>query len=188
MTDSPTRTPQHLDDAITGGIGESPQRPDGTLKVRGEFAFASDLWAEDMLWGATLRSPHPHARIRSVDTGPALRMPGVHAVLTHDDVPGQNRYGVKVVDQPVLAEDVVRYRGEPVALVAADHPEQARRALERIDVGYEVLDPITDPERAAHDETLPHLHPGGNVVRHQPIVKGDPDTTADVVVSDEVGS
>lgn len=184
MTESPARTPQDLDDTIAGGIGESPQRPDANLKVRGEFAFASDLWAEDMLWATTLRSPHPHARITSVDIGPALRMPGVHAVLTHDDVPGLNRYGVKVVDQPVLAEDVVRYRGEPVAVVAAEHPEQARRARDRITVEYELLDPITDPERAAHDDTLPHLHTGGNVVRHQPIVKGDPEATAEVVVSD----
>ena len=184
MTDSPARAARRLDDAITGGIGASPQRPDGSLKVRGEFAFASDLWADDMLWGATLRSPHPHARIRSVDIGPALRMPGVHAVLTHEDVPGRNRYGVKIADQPVLAEDVVRYRGEPVALVAADHPEQARRAADRIEVDYEVLDPITDPERAAHDGSLPPLHPGGNVVRHQPVIKGDPEATADVVVSD----
>ncbi|MCX2734413.1 xanthine dehydrogenase subunit D [Saccharopolyspora sp. NFXS83] len=179
----PTRTPQDLDTGIAGGIGESPLRPDGTLKVRGEFAYSSDLWAEDMLWGATLRSPHPHARITSLDVGPALRLAGVHAVLTAADVPGANRYGLKTQDQPVLAEDVVRYRGEAVALVAADHPETARRALERIEVGYEVLSPITNAELAAHDETLPKLHPDGNVVRHQVIRKGDPEAAADVVVS-----
>jgi xanthine dehydrogenase D subunit len=180
---NPSRSPQGLNDTVTGGVGESPQRPDGTLKVRGEFAYASDLWAEDMLWGVTLRSPHPYARIRSIHTGPALALPGVHAVLTHEDVPGDNIYGLKIVDQPVLAENVVRYQGEPVALVAADDPETARRAMKRIEVDYEVLEPVTDPERAAHDETLPKLHPHGNVVRHQPIVKGDPDAQADVVVS-----
>ncbi|MBX9395659.1 xanthine dehydrogenase subunit D [Streptomyces sp. TRM72054] len=181
---SPARTPQDLDEAITGGIGDSPLRPDGTLKVRGEYAYSSDLWAEDMLWGATLRSPHPYARITSIDIGPALKHPGVYAVLTHQDIPGENIYGLKVSDTPVLAEDVVRYQGEPVALVAADHPETARRALAKIVVDYEVLEPITDPERAAHDDTLPKLHPGGNVVRYQPIVKGDPEARADVVVSD----
>ncbi|WP_433871688.1 xanthine dehydrogenase subunit D [Saccharopolyspora sp. CA-218241] len=180
---APARSPQHLDDAITGGIGESPLRPDGVLKVRGEYAYASDLWAEDMLWGATLRSPHPHARIRSVAVGEALRMAGVHAVLTAEDVPGDNRYGLKYADQPVLAADVVRYQGEAVALVAADHPETARRALDRIAVDYEVLDPITDPERAAHDTALPALHPDGNVVRHQRLVHGDPEADAEVVVS-----
>ncbi|MEU4967120.1 xanthine dehydrogenase subunit D [Streptomyces smyrnaeus] len=181
---SPARTPQELNEVITGGIGDSPLRPDGTLKVRGEYAYSSDLWAEDMLWGATLRSPHPYARINSIDIGPALKHPGVHAVLTHEDVPGENIYGLKVADTPVLAEDVVRYKGEPVALVAADHPEAARRALEKIVVDYEVLEPITDPEQAAHDDTLPKLHPGGNVVRYQPITSGDPEAEADVVVSD----
>ncbi|MGC0418050.1 xanthine dehydrogenase subunit D [Embleya sp. AB8] len=181
---SPARTPQDLDESITGGIGDSPLRPDGTLKVRGEYAYSSDLWAEDMLWGATLRSPHPYARIASIDIGPALAHPGVYSVLTHRDVPGENIYGLKIADTPVLAEDVVRYQGEPVALVAADHPETARRALERIVVDYRVLDPITDPEQAAHDDTLPRLHPGGNVVRHQPIIRGDPQARADVVVSD----
>ncbi|WP_243789646.1 xanthine dehydrogenase subunit D [Saccharopolyspora gloriosae] len=179
----PTRTPQDLDTGIAGGIGESPLRPDGTLKVRGEFAYSSDLWAEDMLWGATLRSPHPYARITSLDVGPALRLPGVHAVLTADDVPGANRYGLKAQDQPVLAEDVVRYRGEAVALIAADHPETARRALERVEVGYEVLSPVTDAELAAHDTSLPKLHENGNVVRHQVVRKGDPEAAADVVVS-----
>src|SRR5262249_59483028 len=69
--------------AVEGGIGESPVRPDGVLKVRGEFAYSSDLWADEMLWGATVRSPHPYARIRSVDIGSALAVPGVYAVLTH---------------------------------------------------------------------------------------------------------
>ncbi len=180
---APTRSPQTFSDTISGGIGDSPLRPDGTLKVRGEFAFASDLWHEDMLWGATLRSPHPHARITRLDTAPALAVPGVYAVLTFEDVPGENVYGLKHQDTPVLAEHLVRYQGEPVALVAADHPEIARRALKAITVEYEVLDPIVDVERAAHDDTLPALHPGGNIVRHQRIVKGDPTATAAVVVS-----
>lgn len=180
---APAHSPQDLNDAIAGGVGESPMRPDGSLKVRGEFAYASDLWAEDMLWGATLRSPHPSARIRSIDVGPALRMPGVYAVLTHEDVPGRNLYGLKDIDQPVLAEDVVRYRGEAVALVAADHPETARRALDRVDVDYEVLEPVTDARLAVEDESVPEVHPGGNIVRYQPIVKGDPDAEADVVVT-----
>ena len=77
-------------DTVTGrsaGVGASVLRPDGTLKVTGEFAFSSDLWMADMLWGATLRSPHPRARIRSVDLAGALRLPGIAAVLTCDDVP-----------------------------------------------------------------------------------------------------
>src|SRR5262245_63796248 len=94
--------------AVAGGVGESPRRPDGTLKVTGEFAFSSDLFADEMLWGATLRSPHPRARIVSINLGPALAVPGVYAVLTADDVPGARLYGLEIVDQPVLAVDEVR--------------------------------------------------------------------------------
>src|SRR5689334_19582176 len=120
------------------GLGQSAPRPDGTLKVTGEFAYSSDLWLEGMLWGATLRSPRPSAWIRSIDVGPALAMPGVFAVLTHEDVPGEKFYGLDHKDQPVLAIDQVRYQGEPVALVAADHPETARRAADLIQVVYEI--------------------------------------------------
>jgi len=164
-----------------GDVGSSPPRPDGTLKVTGEFAYGSDLWADDMLWGATLRSPHPHARIRSVSIGAALATAGVHAVLTCDDVPGHNACGLEHADQPVLASDLVRYAGEPVALVAADHPEIARAAAAKIAVDYEVLTPVTDPV-AALDPAAPRLHPGGNLVRHLKVRRGDPDPRADVVV------
>ncbi|WP_236794081.1 molybdopterin cofactor-binding domain-containing protein [Amycolatopsis sp. GM8] len=170
------------------GIGTSPRRPDGTGKVRGEFAYSSDLWHEDMLWGATLRSPHPYARIKGIDLTEAVAVQGVYAVLTHEDVPGVNRYGLEHADQPVLAVDVVRYQGEPVALVAADHPETARRAMKRIKVEYEVLEPVTDVVKAVSGEGA-RLHPGGNIVRHVPIRHGNPNATAEVVVtgSYEVG-
>ncbi|MEV8440045.1 molybdopterin cofactor-binding domain-containing protein [Actinosynnema sp. NPDC051121] len=173
-------TPAELTSAVAGGIGSSPQRPDGNLKVRGEFAYASDLWHEDMIWGATLRSPHPYARITSIDLTEALKVPGVHAVLTHRDVPGLNRYGLEHKDQPVLAEDVVRYQGEPVALVGADHPETAQRAMKRIKVGYEVLTPVVDMETAVDDTPL---HPGGNLVRHVRVRRGDQHAGAEVVVT-----
>jgi len=166
----------------TGGVGSSPTRPDGKGKVTGEFAYGSDLWMDDMLWGATLRSPHPHARIRSVSIGEALATAGVFAVLTCDDVPGQNAHGLEHADQPVLAADVVRYAGEPVALVAADHPEVARVAASKIVVDYEVLDPVTDAV-AALESDAPRLHPGGNLVRHLKIRKGDPEPRADIVVT-----
>ncbi|MGB9378578.1 MAG: xanthine dehydrogenase subunit D [Mycobacteriales bacterium] len=164
------------------GIGESPQRPDGVAKVKGEFAYSSDMWAERMLWGATLRSPHPRARIRSVDIGPALALAGVSAVLTHEDVPGRKTFGLEIPDQPVLAVDEVRYEGEAVAIVAADHPETAHRAAALIRVDYDVLEPVSDAE-AALVPGAAALHPGGNLLRHVKIRHGDQETSADVVVS-----
>ena len=180
-----TTVDRRVDAPVTGGVGGSPARPDGVHKVRGEFAFSSDMWAADMLWGTTLRSPHPRARIRGIDLTKALLVPGVYAVLTHEDVPGVKLYGLEIVDQPVLAFDEVRYEGEPVAIVAADHPETARRAAARIAVDYDVLPPIVDAERARDPES-PRIHPGGNVLRHVPIRRGEPDTaTAEVVVAGE---
>ena len=167
-----------LTSSSRAGIGESPVRPDGPLKVKGEFAYSSDLWIDGMLWGATLRSPHPRARVTSVDIGAALAIPGVHAVLTAADVPGDKFYGIDQRDQPVLAVDEVRYQGEPVALVAADHPETARRAVDAIEVQYEVLQPIFDAHKALFDPASEHVHPGTNLVRHQPVRQGDPDDPA----------
>jgi CO/xanthine dehydrogenase Mo-binding subunit len=169
---------------VRGGIGQSVRRPDGIPKVKGEFAYSSDMWADGMLWGATLRSPHPRALIRSIDISAALAVPGVHAVLTHEDVPGRKFCGLEHIDQPVLAIDQVRYQGEPVAIVAADHPETARRAADRIAVDYEQLEPLTDPEYAL-DPASPPLHPGGNLLRHVHIAHGDEPGEADVVVSGE---
>ena len=158
--------------ARAGGVGTSPPRPDAPLKVLGRFAFSSDLHLDGMLWGATVRSPHPRARIRSVDISEALTIRGVSTVLTADDVPGDRLYGIKVADQPILAEHEVRYVGQPVAVVAADHPETARRAVEAVKVDYEVLDPLTDPEVAlsAGSESIT---PGGNIARHVRIRHGD---------------
>jgi xanthine dehydrogenase D subunit len=167
------------------GIGKSVRRPDGVPKVTGEFEYSSDMWVDGMLWGATLRSPHPRANIWSIDTAQAEAMPGVYAVLTHEDVPGRKVYGMEIPDQPVLAWESVRYQGEPIALVAADHPETARRALGRIRVDYDVLDPLTDAEEAM-EETAPKLHPSGNILRHVHLVHGDPEgAEAEVVVTGE---
>jgi xanthine dehydrogenase D subunit len=180
-TGARVREPDVIRPPSAGGVGDSAARPDGTLKVTGQFAYGSDLWMDGMIWGVTLRSPHPSATIRSVDIGPALRTAGVQAVLTHADVPGVNRYGLELVDQPVLAEDVVRYQGEPVAIVAADHPEIARRAAKKIVIDYQVTEPVTDAIAALEDGARA-VQPGGNLVRHLKLRKGAPEATAEVVV------
>ena len=153
-------------------VGESVRRPDGLPKVRGEFVYSSDLQAPGMLFGATARSPHAHARIVSIDTSEARAMPGVKCVLTHEDIPGEKLYGLEIADQPVLAFDFARYWGEAMAIVAADHPEQARRAAAAVQVRYEVLPPVTRAE-------------DGRVLRHVKIRHGDQEATADVVVRGE---
>jgi CO/xanthine dehydrogenase Mo-binding subunit len=194
---SETATQRQLE---LGRVGDSVVRVDGIPKTTGEFAYSSDLQAAGMLWGHTLRSPHAHARITGIDISEALTMPGVHAVLTHDDVPGQKLYGLEFADQPVLAIDRVRYFGEAVALVAAEHPEQARRAAEKIVVTYEPLELVVDPERAPeqpplHPEPPTHSHrylddPRPNVIRSMVVRHGEPDAEGDVSVEGvyEVGT
>ena len=108
--------------------------------------------------GASPSAARTRTRGSSSSTSPRrCAMAGVHAVLTHADVPGQKTYGLEFADQPVLAADRVRYYGEPVALVAAEEPEQARRAAAAVRVEYEVLEPVVDMERATEQQPL---HPG----------------------------
>jgi CO/xanthine dehydrogenase Mo-binding subunit len=189
---STTTTPSTTRRLELGRVGESVKRADGIPKVTGEFAYSSDLYAAGMLWGHTLRSPHAHALIKEIDISEAVAMPGVHAVLTHHDVPGEKRYGLEFADQPVLAFERVRYYGEPIALVAAEHPEQARRAAARIKVEFEPLEPVVDSERATEQEPIHPQRwtdghgykddPRPNVVRSIAIRHGDPDAQGDVSV------
>ena len=169
---------------VRGGVGESAPRPDGVPKVRGEFVYASDLREEGMLFGHTLRSPHPHALIRSIDARVARAMPGVRSVITERDLPTRERFGLMKRDQPVLAEGRVRYVGEAVAIVAADDIDQARAAAKSIRVEYEVLAPLSDPIAALRSDA-PRLHDDGNVIDDALVVHGDPEAMAEVVVTGE---
>ena len=136
-----------------------------------------------MLWGATLRSPHPYAKIISIDDSAALAIDGVECVVTAQDVPGNPYYGLIMSDQPVFAAigDTVRYCGEPIAAVAADHPETCKRALAAIKVVYEILTPVTNPQDCVSG-IAPQIHPQGNVYRHQRIITGDQSIVGDVIV------
>ena len=173
-------------------LGDSVPRSDGVPKVVGEFAYATDLEVTGMLHGATVRSPHPHARIVEIDISQALALSGVHAVLTHEDVPGKKTFGLEFQDQPVLAIDRVRYFGEAVAVVAADDPEQARRAAAAVQVEYEVLAVVSDVERALDQDPIHEGAPTAghgyveddrpNVARHIVIERGDPTAQGDVTV------
>jgi CO/xanthine dehydrogenase Mo-binding subunit len=133
-------------------------RVEGRLKVTGEAAFAGDFSRPGMLWAAFRRSDVPHARIASIDVSRALNEPGVHAVLTARDI-GSPRFGRRLLDQPVLADDKVRFVGERVAAVAADTREAAEEAAQWIRVDYEELPAVFDAEEALASGA-PILHEG----------------------------
>lgn len=142
--------------------GDTASRPraDYTEKVSGQAQFVSDIVVDGMLHGRVLRSPLPHARIRSINTSAALALPGVRAVVTGADLAGLSvEWGVFLKDRPVIATDRVRYVGEPVALVAADDERTAEDALDLIEVDYEALPFVTDATEALQpDAPLLHDH------------------------------
>ncbi|MCU0482936.1 MAG: molybdopterin-dependent oxidoreductase [Chloroflexi bacterium] len=159
-------------------------RADALAKATGRARYAADLATDGMLHARALRSPHPHAEVVRVYADRARRLPGVEAVLVAADVPGENRYGRKVKDQPVLADGVVRQVGDPVALVVADSPEAAAAALAAIEVEYRLLPAVFTPDEALADGA-PALHPGGNLLAENRLRQGDVAAgfaAADVVV------
>ena len=137
-------------------VGQPIVRGEGPEKVSGQSLYTSDVILPGMLWGKILRSPLPHARIVSIDTTRAAQLPGVHAVITGQDI-SDRRVGRLLRDCPVLARDKVLFVGDKVAAVAADDPDVAEEALLLIDVEYEDLTPVFDPEEAMTDDA-PTLH------------------------------
>ncbi len=135
-------------------IGKPLPKVDSLGKTTGQARYAEDLVLPEMLFGRLLRSPHPHARIVRIDTSRAQVTAGIRAVVTGRDLPV--KYGILPVsqDETALAEDVVRYVGEPVAAVAADDEETAERALEAIRVEYEPLPAIMSIEEALQNRTV----------------------------------
>ncbi|RPH46834.1 MAG: aldehyde oxidase [Burkholderiales bacterium] len=134
--------------------------------------FLGDASAPGLLHAAVLRSPHPHARILSVSLDAARCLPGVHAAIAGTDLPTGHRLGIQVRDRPALAVDVVRHVGEPVAAVAADTVQAARAALAAIEVRWEVLPTVDDPEGALAPGA-PALHAGGNLLHATRFERGD---------------
>lgn len=167
-------------------VGRPLPRVDGLAKVLGTAKYAGDISLPCTLYAKVLRSPHPHARIIHINTQQARLLPGVQAVLTAEDIPGSNRYGTIVKDQPILAEDVVRFVGEPVALVAAVSEEAAVEALELIDIEYELLPAVFTLEEAMLPNA-PSVHQGGNIGLVRKFLKGDSEegfARADVIVEE----
>ncbi len=142
------------------GVGQRALRYDGLQHVTGRTMFVDDLAFPGMLYSKALKSPHPNARILNIDASRAEKLAGVAAVATHRDVPN-NRYGA-IPDQPVFADDYVRYIGQPIAAVAAADEDTALEAVDLIKVDYEVLPPVFDPLEAMKPEA-PVIHEGGNI-------------------------
>lgn len=138
-------------------LAEPEHRVEGVLKVTGTARYTADISLPGMLRVRFLTSPFPHALIRSIDTSAAKAVPGVHAVLTGQDI-GPRRFGKVLYDQPVLAYERVRFVGERVAAVAAETLEAAEEAVRRIRVEYEELPAVMDGEEALK-EGAPILHP-----------------------------
>lgn len=171
-------------------LGASVIRIDAVKKSLGLSLYGADLRLPGMLHAKVMRSPHAHARILGVNIEEAQKLPGVEAILTAADIPGENvlaRAGDKVKDQPFLATEVVRRVGDPVALVAAISEEAAEKALARIKVEYQPLPSIHDPYLALAEEA-PKLHPGGNLLHYQRIARGNIEEgweEADVIVENK---
>jgi len=171
-------------------VGQPVAPQEAIDKVTGHARFTDDYTFPGMLIGRTLRAAYPHARIRSIDTSQARALPGVRAVLTHADVPGDNIHGLVFDDWPALAADKVRYMGDPVAIVAADDAETAETALSLIEVDYEPLPVVHGPEFANTPEAaIVHEEwPTGNLLKHIKVRHGDIDqgfAEADVIVERE---
>ena len=155
-------------------MGARTPRLDAPGKVTGAIKYAADMELANMLHMAVLRSPHPYAKIVSIDASAALAIPGVEVVLTSEDVPGIDNFGVFIEDQPIMAREYVRYVGEAVAAVAAETADIAMAASKLIKVKYEVLEGIFDPYLAMKDGA-PQLHhfAKNNITKHTKIRKGD---------------
>jgi CO/xanthine dehydrogenase Mo-binding subunit/aerobic-type carbon monoxide dehydrogenase small subunit (CoxS/CutS family) len=155
-------------------IGKNVRRIDAPSKVSGRLKYAGDMVMPGMLYVQVLRSPHPHARIVSIDTSAAEAMAGVEGVITSADVPGEDGFGVFVHDQPVMARGKVRYVGEAVAAVAAEDELTAKRAVAAIKVVYEPLPAVFDADEAMHaGAPVIHDYAPDNITKHIPIRVGD---------------
>jgi CO/xanthine dehydrogenase Mo-binding subunit len=175
-------------------VGARLPRYDGVGHVTGRTRFVDDVRIPGTLWAKALRSPHPHAGIVSLDTSKAAQHPGVHAIVTHEDVP-KNVYGHLEAlgvpaDEPLLAEGDVRYEGQPIAVVAAEDEATALEAVDLIEIEFEEREPVFDMRKAFDSDAKP-FHEWGPAFPHfgpytsRKIRKGNVDEAferADVIV------
>lgn len=179
--------------AMKKWVGRSIRRTEDKRLLTGKGQFLDDIKLPGMYHAAVLRSPYPHAIIKSVDASDALKMPGVRGVLTGEDVGRMSSPFPQAVDEPLdyycIAVDRARYVGEGIAVVVAENRYLAEDALQAIRVEYEPLPVVVDVEKAV-EEGAPILHPklGTNIINHRDLRYGDPDAAfarADVIVGEK---
>lgn len=162
-------------------------RKDVKDKATGKAIYADDMYEENMLYGKLLLSDYPHAEIVSVDTSEAKAVNGVVAVLTAKDIPGRKIFGLHVPQQPVMAEDKVKYTGDSIAVVFAETAAIAEEAVKKIKVDYKPLSGVFSPIDGMKEDA-PKIHEKGNVLSHVKVRKGDIDKafeSADVIIEGE---
>jgi CO/xanthine dehydrogenase Mo-binding subunit len=178
----PLSIPENEERTVTPAIGQSATRPDARLHGLGQTKYIDDIKFPNMIYAKVLRSEKAHAKIISIDTSEAEAMPGVYATVTGKEF-ANNSFGPTFQDQPVLADTVVRHRGDGVAAVAAVSEQVAQEALNKIKVVYEDLQVILDPLESLKDEVLIH-GPSTNIYSTKIIKKGD--VEAGLAASDHV--
>ena len=170
-------------------IGNEIDRVDALDKVLGRPLYAGDINIPGALFGCVVRSARSHALIRGIDTRAAMAFPGIAKILSCNDIPGENIFGIIKKDQSYLAQDRVRYIGEPILIVLGETEEVARKASQLIRIEYEEIEAIKDPFMSGASTTL--IHEKGNLLSHRKVIKGDIDKgfqEADVVVEHVYGT
>jgi len=167
-------------------VGRRHMRPDAVEKVTGEAIFTDDLQFENMLYAKVRRAKVPHAVLKTLEISKAVEMEGVKAVLTAEDIHGDHNHGLIYQDWPVIVGigEKIRYVGDAIAIVAAETPEIAMRAVDLIEAEFDLLPVVSDPVQAIKPDQ-PKLHEKGNLLKHIKVRKGDMDAgfaDSDVVI------
>ncbi len=165
-------------------LGKSVIKKDANDKILGTAKYAADMTMPNMLFGGVFRSTIAHGVVKSFDPAAALAIEGVKCVLTYKDIPGKNRIGIILKDEPVLVDDKIRRYGDAIALVAAETPDLVQEALKAIKVEYEQYENVFSAERAAEEDS-PKVHGTTNLYQKKHLEHGDVDEAfkhCDVIV------